>query len=236
MHFAHVSQKLQRKIVWQVVCEEPAASSKTPARPGWERARSSSALEETRSHQGNKPGKKAKQKGDGRGAGHTQDAAQCRRDLQRAEVLISRLRTQVAELQCELRIREVVGTAGARLQEMQEKHAAELASTKGQLSELMAQVTMSNCKVAALQSQAGNAATAAHNQMVNQLQEHKRLMEEQARLYQEQAAKLTERMAGYVAESVATNKRLDALTKDLAKAAEEKAAVTKQKDRAFTLT
>ena len=209
---------------------------KTPARPGWERARSSSALEETRSHRDRgkqKPGSKPGKKGDGRAGGHTQDAAQCRRDLQRAEVLISRLRTQVAELQCELRIREIIGAAGAKLQEMQQKHAADLASTKGQLDELTAQVTISNCKVHALQSQAGQAAVASHNQMVAQLQEHKKLMEQQTQLYQAQEVKLTQRMAAYVAENVETKKRLDNLNDQLILASMEKQAMSKQKDRAF---
>ena len=62
-----------------------------------------------------------------------------RRDLQRAEVLIARLRAQVAELQCELRIREIVGVAGVRLEQMQKEHQTDLAATKNQLGELMAQ-------------------------------------------------------------------------------------------------
>ena len=153
--------------------------------------------------------------GQGKRGGHGQDMSQMRRDLSRAELLIAKLRSRITELECEVKIRDIAGMAAQKLAEQQQAHSAEVLELKESLRTQAEKLVMSSQRVETLRLQIGGQAQVTEGRLIQQLEEHKKLQEQQAAMASRNAMLLEQKLATYIAQALDSKARIEELTTEI---------------------
>ena len=167
--------------------------------------------------------------GQGKRGGHGQDMAQMRRDLSRSELLVAKLRSRITELECELKIRDIAGMA-AKLAEQQRTHAKEVLELKEGLKVQAEKVITSGQKVETLRQQIGGQAQLTEARLINQLEEHKKLQEQQRALAARNTLLLEQKLATYIAQALDSKARIEELTGEIDREKKGARQAYKEKD------
>ena len=169
-------------------------------------------------------------RGEGKRGGHGQDMAQMRRDLSRAELLISKLRSRITELERELKIRDITNMAAAKLAEQQQAHTAEVLELKDSLRAQAEKVLASGQKVETLRLQIGGQAQLTEARLIQQLDEHRKLQEQQMTMATRNATLLEQKLATYIAQALDSKARIEELTSEIDKEKKGARQAYKEKD------
>ena len=168
--------------------------------------------------------------GQGRRGGHGQDMAQMRRDLNRSELLIAKLRSRITELECELKIRDIAGMAAKKLAEQQQAHTKEVLELKEGLKVQAEKVVTSGQKVETLRQQMGGQAQLTEARLIHQLEERKKLQEQQQALAARNTLLLEQKLATYIAQALDSKARIEELTGEIDREKKGARQAYKEKD------
>ena len=148
---------------------------------------------------------------------HVQDDAQNRRDLNRAEKLISSLKAKVAELEAEIYKRDLVAQASFLIGALQKQHMDEVTKMKAQLQHQEMQLEASNKHLHALSKDTTNKSREHEQAMLFALQEHKRLQDEAKVSSTKALSEMEAKMRHWLQSAWDKDKELDTTQKEVAK-------------------
>ena len=155
---------------------------------------------------------------------HVQDGAQNRRDLNRAEKLISSLKAKVAELEAEIYKRDLVAQAFFLIGTLQKQHMDEVTKMKAQIQHQEMQLDASNKHLDALSKDTTNKSREQERAMLLALQEHKRLQDEAKVASTKALSEMEGKMRHWLQAAWDKDKELEATQKEVAKLQKQQTA------------
>ena len=162
--------------------------------------------------------------------GHVQDAAQTRRDWQRADVLISRLRAEIARLEAELFKRDVQLEAGQWMYQQSLAHQASLQVMRDEIRSCEAKQTESDKRLELLQATTASRSQEQEKALLVALQQHKKLQDETEQKRVQGMATLETRLSEWTRYAMERDKELGKTQEQLRLATEANERAKKHKD------
>ena len=162
--------------------------------------------------------------------GHVQDAAQTRRDWQRAEVLISRLRAEISRLEAELFKRDVQLEAGQWMYQQNLAHQASLQVMRDEIRDCEAKQTESDKRLELLQATTASRSQEQEKALLVALQQHKKLQEETEQKRVQGMASLESKLSEWTRYAMEKDKELGRTKNQLRLATEANERAKKLKD------
>ena len=162
--------------------------------------------------------------------GHVQDAAQTRRDWQRAEVLISRLRAEISRLEAELFKRDVQLEAGQWMYQQNLAHQASLQVMRDEIRECEAKQTESDKRLELLQATTATRSKEQEKALLVALQQHKKLQDETEQKRVQGMATLESKLSEWTRYAMEKDKELGRTQNQLRLATEANERAKKFKD------